>query len=121
MKIPFYQTTFHGVDLIKICEHLQHPLDTIAGPEVYSAAYAALHEKDFCDIDHAFLERKKTLSKWAHDIFQQNSVSKILSIGAGTAVTENFFRLSGYDVHLQECKLESLEYLKKMNKNLDAK
>ncbi len=118
--MPFYQTTFHGIDLIKVCEKIDHPLDEIAGPEVYSSAYSALKERNFFDIDEVFIRRKKMLSKWVIDVIQQYNVSKILSVGAGTAILENFLRLSGYDLHLQECQLESLDYLKKSNKNWDS-
>lgn len=59
MKIPFYQTQWHGVDLIALAKKINHPLQSVADSRFYATFYQNLSEKE--GLSEEWKEKRKML------------------------------------------------------------
>ena len=117
MKIPFYQTEWLGVDLIKLAANINHDRSQIAGTKFYNAIYHNLfNNKGFLlSPAWAWVQKKHNLSAWLH-LFLNTIMSAnpaILSVGCGFGIVELPLIQKGMNINLQECQNYSIEYLKK--------
>ncbi|MGV8948017.1 MAG: class I SAM-dependent methyltransferase [Candidatus Paracaedibacter sp.] len=123
MKIPFYQSSWLGINLLDLAKDIGHDTKQIVGPNFFSAFYQTVLSKTKSGPNKLWLEKKSNLSKWLMNFLTQNSQNKssILSVGCGFGVVEIPLIQKGLRVDLQECQTHSIQYMQKNHPDIFEK
>lgn len=114
MKIPFYQNEWFNINLLEIAKDVSHPLQKVAGENVYHIIYDKLLNKKAGILSSQWVKGKYNLSDWLFKYFNKNNLnqSSILSIGCGLGIVEQPLIQKGIKIDLQECQNISIQYFK---------
>jgi SAM-dependent methyltransferase len=113
MEMRMFQRTWHSINLLEFPAAAQCR-NTPAGPEFYAQFYQAL-EAGKGKVDSGWAEAKRNLGKTIEAEFLlpwtelHGRKPRILSLGAGKALSEQVWLENSYDVTLQECQSASLK------------
>ena len=112
MKIPFYQTTWNGVDLRDLAKELKHPLTKLPDELFYQAYYKKISENQSALGDQWKLA-KQNQTKWLQQKIDAlgGKDKQVLSVGAGTGIIELPLIRDNYNIDLQECQKDSLNLI----------
>lgn len=118
-----YQTTWQGIDLTEIARSLNLMPDQVAAEHFYEEFYSRLRKNNF-KFNKDWSEPKINIGKWLREYIdnievEMNRKVKVLSVGAGIGIVEEELIVNDYNIEIQECQIESFEYLH--NKGIKAK
>lgn len=119
IQIPFYQTQWHGIDLIALAKKIRHPLQVAADAKFYEAFYQELFAKQ--NLSQGWQRKKRKISDWLlKQLYQYNLVDKkILSIGAGTGIVEEPLIDQGIEIDLHDVQPDSF-FISGMNEKTNC-
>lgn len=122
INLPFYQSCWHGIDLMTLQKGKYSNSKKVADSILYEDLYEALKVRKFA-LSASWVEDKIKLSEWIKKIILEYKpkTSSILSVGCGLGIVEEELIKDGFKIDLQECQSSSLEFAKNRLKNKNVK
>ena len=111
-KIPFYQTTWNGIDLMEIAKEVDLAQNTLPTESFYRRYYEKINAQPDL-ISQSWKDGKCRQSEWLEEQISAygNKDSKIISIGAGFGLIELPLIEKGYKIELQDFQSSSFDYV----------
>lgn len=115
-SIPFYQTQWSGIDLLRIRDEIGQSPNSLPSSAFYERYYRILEEQKIL-FSPSWIESKKGQSDFLRSIIDRygGKHSRTLSIGAGTGIVEKPLIEQGYPIELQDFQGESFTRLNMHN------
>jgi SAM-dependent methyltransferase len=111
---PLWQSSWHGLSLFDVAKAKGVSPSNIKQGDFYEQFYHNLRLNSFA-LDPAWVAQKYIHTQVLREQFDSmeklRGPIKALSVGAGLGVVEAPLLLEGYNIDLQECQADSLEYL----------
>ncbi len=110
--IPFYQTNWHGINLLDIAKKVCLNKNELPGASFYEKFYKLLEENKVL-LSSDWVDKKKQLAIEIKNILTKyyNKDNIILSVGSGFGIVELELIKAGFNIDLQECQEYSLQHI----------
>jgi len=116
MDVRLYQDSWNNISLAEIAELRGLDVTEPAAEHFYEAFYQKMLSANY-SFDPEWLAVKMKTTAWLKELCDRSGVypgrGKAISLGAGTGIVELPLIEQGYDIELQECQRQSLEYIKR--------
>ena len=116
MEVRLYQDSWNSISLHEIAAAIGRDVKELAAEHFYEAFYRKMRSANFA-FDPAWLAVKSRTTEWLQKLCILSDVypghGKVISLGAGLGIVELPLIEQGYDIELQECQDQSLEYIKR--------
>jgi len=111
---PIYSRDWHGIDLVDVAREAGVPEKTVANRDVYSALYRRWARASFRASPEWAGGKQKVADAIRSTILRHAPPPELaISLGAGLGLVEQHLIRSGWNVELQECQAESLDYARR--------
>lgn len=109
MEISFYQSHWHGIDLVELANKCSHPINKMPDAKFFSLFYQTLNHKG--GPSDQWLKAKEYKTMWFERQIHEYGLGnkKLLSVGAGTGVVELPLLQRNIDLELHDIQPDGFE------------